>query len=234
MFPVYKDETTIERVTHKALKLLPSLFKKYEIIIVDDGSPDRSGEIADRLALKHRCIHVIHHSKNLGYGAAIKTGLNACKNDLICMVDGDDEYDAYDLINMMKIIRHYDLIITFRYKKLYSSKRIFISWIYNMLLRYLFKIRFRDISTGLRLLRRDMIQDIDLLSNSPFIGAEITIKAMFKGYAIGEMGIQTFPREFSRGQSITFANIVATIRDMLKIYKSIFSDQYELPQNRKR
>jgi len=234
MFPVYKDEATIERVTQKALNLLPSLFKKYEIIIVDDGSPDRSGKIADRLALKHKCIRVIHHSNNMGYGAAIKTGLNSCKNDLICMIDGDDEYDLYDLINLMKIIRHYDLIITFRYKKLYSSKRIFISWSYNMIIRYLFKTRFRDISTGLRLLRRDMIQDIDLFSSSPFIGAEIAIKAMYKGYAVGEMGIQTFPREFGRGQSVTFANIVATIRDMLKIYKLIFSDQYSLPFNRKR
>lgn len=233
-FPVYKDEATVERVAQKALSILPSLCSEYEIIIVDDSSPDRAGEIADELASINERIRVIHHPINLGYGAAIQTGLNACKNDLICMIDGDDEYDVNDIKKLMKVIKHYDLIITFRYKKLYSSKRIFISWVYNILLRFLFNTRFRDISTGLRLLRRSMIQDIDMISNSPFIGAEITIKALYKGYSIGEVGIQTFPRDFGKGSSVTRTNIIATIRDMLKVYKNVFSNQYELPPNRQR
>ncbi len=233
-FPVYKDEATVERVAQKALSILPSLCSEYEIIIVDDCSPDRAGEIADELASRHEHIRVIHHPINLGYGAAIQTGLNASKNDLICMIDGDDEYDVNDIKKLMKVIKHYDLIITFRYKKLYSSKRIIISWVYNILLRFLFNTRFRDISTGLRMLRRSMIQDIDMISNSPFIGAEITIKALYKGYAVGEVGIQTFPRDFGKGSSVTRKNIIATIRDMLKVYKNVFSNQYELPSNRQR
>lgn len=233
-FPVYKDEATVERVAQKALSILPSLCSEYEIIIVDDSSPDRAGEIADELASINERIRVIHHPINLGYGAAIQTGLNACKNDLICMIDGDDEYDVNDIKKLMKVIKHYDLIITFRYKKLYSSKRIIISWAYNVLLRFLFNTRFRDISTGLRLVRRSMIQDIDMISNSPFIGAEITIKALYKGYSIGEVGIQTFPRDFGKGSSVTRKNIIATIRDMLKVYKNVFSNQYELPPNRQR
>jgi len=234
LFPVYKDEATVERMAQKALFILPTLCSEYEIIIVDDCSPDRAGEIADELASKHECIRVIHHPTTLGYGAAIKSGLNVCKNELICMTDGDDEYDVYDIAKLMKVIKHYDLVITFRYKKLYSSNRIFISWVYNSLLRFLFKTRFRDISTGLRLLRRSMIQDIDITSNSPFIGAEITIKAMYKGYAVGEVGIQTFPRDFGKGSSVTRKNIIATFHDIFRIYKLIFSDQYELPPTRKR
>lgn len=233
-FPVYKDEATVERVAQKALSILPSLCSEYEIIIVDDCSPDRAGKIADELASIHECIRVIHHPKNLGYGAAIQTGLNACKNDLICMIDGDDEYDVNDITKLIKVIKHYDLIVTFRYKKLYSNARILISWVYNILLRFLFKTRFRDISTGLRLLHRSMIQDINIISNSPFIGAEIAIKALYKGYSIGEVGIQTFPRSFGKGSSVTPTNIVATFRDMLKVYKNVFSDQYELPPSRQR
>ncbi len=79
-----------------------------------------------------------------------------------------------------------------------------------------------------------MIQDIKLTSTSPFIGAEIAIKAMLKGYMVGEVGIQTFPRDFGKGSSVTKKNIIATIRDMFRIYRYIFSDQYELPTNRKR
>lgn len=233
-YPIYKDEATVEKMAQKALTILPTVCDEYEIIIVDDCSPDRAGEIADQLALKYKCIRVIHHPKNLGYGAAIRTGLSACNYELICMIDGDDEYDIADFVNLMKVVRHYDLIITFRYKKLYSNKRQFISWVYNALIRFLFKTRFRDISTGLRLVRRSMMQDIKLTSTSPFIGAEIAIKAMLKGYTVGEVGIQTFPRDFGKGSSVTKKNIIATIRDMFRIYRYIFSDQYELPPNRER
>jgi glycosyltransferase involved in cell wall biosynthesis len=233
-FPIYKDEATVEKVAQKALSILPTLSDEYEIIIVDDASPDRAGEIADQLALQHKCIRVIHHPKNLGYGSAIRSGLSACKYELICMIDGDDEYEVSDFINLMKVMRHYDLVITFRYKKLYSTNRQFISWVYNCLIRFLFRTHFRDISTGLRMARRSMIRDLELTSTSPFIGAEITIKAMLKGYAIGEVGIQTFPRNFGKGSSVTLRNIIATIRDLFRIHNVIFSDQYELPPNRER
>ena len=97
---------------------------------------------------------MIHHSKNLGYGAAIRTGLANVRYEWICFTDGDDEYDIYDLEKLIRLRHRYDLIITFRYAKLYSTFRIFVSWVYNRSLRALFKSRFRDISTGLRLIRR--------------------------------------------------------------------------------
>jgi len=207
---------------------------EYEIIIVDDGSPDKSGEIADQLSRENPAIHVIHHGQNLGYGAAFRSGIAACKYEYICMIDGDDQYDVYDIQKLLKLIMSYDLIITFRYKKIYSSLRIFISWVYNKILRFLFRTPFRDVSTGLRLIRKSVIEEIELESNSPFIGAELAIKVMLKGYRIGEVGIQTFPRVFGTGSSTMPSNIWATIQDMWRIYTKIFSDEYELPPHRSR
>jgi len=117
---------------------------------------------------------------------------------------------------------------------MYSTRRIFISRIYNRLLSYIFKTNYRDISTGLRMAKKSLIQNIDIYSNSPFIGAEITIKAMLKGYPVGEVGIQTFPREFGSGNSTSLKNIIATIKDMLYVRKQVFSSTYDLPKNRKR
>lgn len=233
-FPVYGDEGTIRIVAEKAIKFLEDLDDDYEIIIVDDGSPDKSGEIADHLSQEYPAIRVIHHPENLGYGAAFRSGLAACKNEYICMIDGDDQYDVYDLQKLLKLIDSYDLIITFRYKKIYSSLRIFISWVYNKILRFLFRTPFRDVSTGLRLIRKSVVEDIELESNSPFIGAELAIKIMLKGYRIGEVGIQTFPRVFGTGSSTMPKNIWATIQDMWRIYTKIFSDEYELPPYRSR
>lgn len=234
-FPVYNDENTIKIVTEKALKLLSELVPKYEIIIINDCSPDRSGEIADQLSKEHPgVIKVIHHPKNLGYGAALRSGFSASQFELIGFTDGDDEYDIEDFRKLLRVKDFYDLIITFRYVKLYSTIRIFISWVYNNIFRFLFKTSFRDISTGLRLVRKSVIEEIDLESSSPFIGAELTIKTMLKGFRVGEVGIQTFPRSFGRGSSTSIKNITKTILEMLKIHNKIFSNEYELPRNRTR
>jgi glycosyltransferase involved in cell wall biosynthesis len=233
-FPVYKDEKTVRIVAEKALEFLKRISDEYEIVIVDDGSPDRSGQIALELQKEHRNITVIRHAENMGYGSAIRAGLKACRHDYICMIDGDDEYDVFDFEKLWKLKDFYDLIITFRYKKIYSNFRIFISSIYNAVLRVMFRSPFRDISTGLRMVRKSVIEEIGLESTSPFIGAEMAIKLMYKGYRVGEVGIQTFPRKIGRGSSVSFKNIIATIDDMRKIHKKIFSDEYDLPENRTR
>lgn len=233
-FPVYNDEKTVQKVTIKALRVLKEIADKYEVLIINDGSPDLSGEIADKLAEEYPFVRVIHHEVNKGYGAAIKTGLENTKYEWVCFTDGDDEYDLEDLKKMILLKNYYDLIITFRYIKLYSTFRIFISGIYNKVFRFLFKTNYRDISTGLRLIRKDVIDDLKLISDSPFIGAEITVRTMLKGYRVGEMGIQTFPREFGKGASVSFKNIIKTIKDMRRVYSDIFSPHYNLPKNRNR
>lgn len=234
LFPVYKDEHTVQIVADKSLRLLNSIGGDKEIIIIDDGSPDRSGEIADELEQIHSSIRVIHHPRNLGYGAAIRSGLEAAQFEYICMTDGDDEYEVEDFLKLLTLRDRYDIVITFRYKKIYSNYRIFLSWAYNRLLRFLFRTPFRDISTGLRMVKKSVVEDIELQSTSPFIGAEIAIKTMLKGYRVGEVGIQTFPRVFGSGSTVSLSNILATFADTLRIYRQVFSDTYDLPVNRQR
>lgn len=234
-FPVYNDEHTVEKVTLKSLKVLSDIANNYEVIIINDCSPDRSGEIADGLAAKYPgIVKVVHHETNKGYGAALQSGFKASTYGIICFTDGDDEYDVTELYRLVKLIDFYDLIITFRYKRMYSSFRIFTSRVYNALVKFLFRTTYRDISTGLRVVRKELIEELDLITSSPFIGAEITIKSMLKGYRVGEVGIQTFPRQFGSGASVSTRNIMLTIKDMLRVYRHIFSDDYDLPANRKR
>ena len=84
------------------------------------------------------------------------------------------------------------------------------------------------------LVRRAVLQDVELESTSPFIGAELAIKTMLKGYRVGEVGIQTFPRSFGRGSSTSIPNILATIADMWRIYRRVFSDASDMPSGRER
>lgn len=229
-FPVFNDDRTVRRVAEKAVHVASGLTDTYEVVIVNDGSPDDSGSVADAVAAEFEFVKVIHHPRNLGYGAAVRTGLEACRHEWICFTDGDDEYDLYDLKKLWQLRAFYDLIITFRYVRRYSGSRILISQVYNRLLRRLFYLRFRDVSTGLRLVRKQIVDDVELQSDSPFIGAEIAITTMLKGYRVGELGIQTFPREFGSGSSTSAENIYRTIVDMRRFYRRVFSQDYELPR----
>lgn len=233
-FPVYNDEKTVRQVTEKSIKVLQERANQYEIIIIDDASPDDSGIIADQLAAEYDFVKVIHHENNKGYGAALASGFQNVQYEWICFTDGDDEYDIRDMDKFIKLVDFYDLIITFRYVRMYSTWRVFVSRIYNLLLRILFKTKFRDISTGLKMIRKNLLDDIEITSTSPFIGAEITIKSMLKGYRIGEVGIQTFPRQFGKSSSTSMTNIIKTIRDMRRIHREIFSKYYDLPKDRNR
>ena len=221
MFPVYKDKKTVEFMIKKSIQVLKKLKRKYEIVVVDDGCPQNSGKLALKIAKKFSNIKVFFHKKNLGYGAALKTGLKKCKNDWIFMIDGDAEYDVKDLYRLLGVGKNYDLVITYRYKKKYNTYRIIISWVYNAILRLLFNIKFRDISTGSRLVSKKLIKRIKLKSNSPFMGAELAIKAGLAGYKVCEIGIHTYPTTFRSGSSVSLKNILLTLRDMILLFVRI-------------
>ena len=233
-FPVYKDEPTVREVTGKAVRFLEKLGVPFEVIVIDDGSPDRAGAIADELASADPRVRVIHHPRNLGYGAAIRSGLAAARYESIWFTDGDDQFEIEDFRKLLRVLHSYDLVITFRYRKIYPWTRLLISWAYNVLVRRLFGVRFRDISTALRIVRREVVEDIKLTSVSPFIGAELAIKAQLKGYRVGEVGIQTFDRLNGPGSATSWRNIIRTIREVFRARREIFSFGYDLPEGRPR
>jgi len=218
MFPLYKDKKTVKKMIFGSLRVLKKTKKKFEIVIVDDGCPQQSGLYAKEISRNIPNIKILFHKKNLGYGAAIKTGLKNCKNQWIFQTDGDAEYDVNDLNKLLKASKDSDLVITYRFRKKYKTSRIIISWIYNKLLRALFNTKFKDISTGSRLVKKKLINKIQLFSNSPFLGAELAIKSQIKGFRVNEIGIHTYPRTFGTGSSVSIKNIILTIRDMIILF----------------
>lgn len=223
VFPLYKDEGTVREMTEKARKVLSEISSRYEIIMVDDGSPDRSGEIADQLAREYPEVRAFHHPTNIGYGRALQTALkNVGDVEWVCMTDGDDQYDVRELYHLVTLLPRYDALITFRFCKIYSTWRIFLSSVYNLVLRLVFRSNYRDVSCGLKLFRKDVVQSLHIRSHSPFVGAEMTLKAMLKGYLIGEVGINTYPRLFGQSSSTSWANIRATVVDLIRIRREVF------------
>lgn len=225
-FPVYRDEGTVETVAMKALKVLSDIASDYKVIIVDDGSPDKSGEIADRLAEKYPEVISVRHDRNRGYGAALQTGFAySLDYEWICLTDGDNQYDVDELYHISKLFHHYDLIVTFRYSRIYGTLRSFISFIYNVIIRQMFKSHLRDHNCGLKVIRSSVIREMEIISNSAFIGAEIIINTMVRGYPIGEVGIKTYPRTFGESSVMSVRHIFTSIQDMLRVYRKIFTQK---------
>jgi len=224
IFPLYKDKYTVKKVINKSLKILKKLKIKYEIIIIDDCCPEKSGLVALKYSKKNKRIKVIFHRKNYGYGAAIRTGFKNSKYECVYAVDGDGEFGIAlnDLPRILKKYTFNDLVITYRYKKRYKTTRIIISWVYNTMLRFLFNINFKDISSGSRLVNKKILKRIKLTTNSPFIGAELAIKAKYLGYRVDEVGIHSFPSNFRAGSSIVLKNILITIRDIFILFYKIY------------
>jgi len=227
MFPVYKDSRTIKKMIYQSLKILREVSKNFEILIVDDGCPEKTGIIAKKIAKNKKNIKIIFHKKNLGYGAAIKTGLKFSKHKWIFQIDGDAEYSVFDLKKLITLRNNADLVITYRKKKKYNTLRIFISWVYNKCIKLLFKIDFLDISTGSRLIKKKILKKINICSTSPFVGAELAIKAEYLGFKVYQVGIQQHPRVFGKGSVVSFENILLTIKDMLTLFFRLKLKNYE-------
>ena len=168
VIPLYKDRNTVIEMITSSLKVLKKITKIYEVIAVDDGCPDKSGIVARKFLKNNKKVRVIFHKKNLGYGAAIKTGFRNSKYDCVFAIDGDGEYDVNVLPQLLKKLKNSDLVITRRYEKKYNTWRSVVSWTYNFILRLLFNIKYRDISSGSRLVRKKLIKKINLDTNSPF------------------------------------------------------------------
>ena len=221
VFPLYKDKSTVKIMISKSLQILRKTKKKFELIIVDDGCPQNSGKIAQLHAKNNSKIKVFFHKKNIGYGAAIKTGIKKSKYECIFLIDGDNEYNVNDLPRMLKAFKNNDLVITRRYKNKNNLNRIFISWVYNKILRFLFKTNFKDVSVGSRLLSKKLKNKIILKSDTPFLNAELAIKSKYCGYNIAEIGIQHHPRVIGNGSVVSIKNIFLMIKEIIVLFIQI-------------
>ncbi|HET91511.1 MAG TPA: glycosyltransferase family 2 protein [Chloroflexi bacterium] len=194
-FPMYNEKEAVERMVSKAMAVLEGLVEDYEVIIVDDASSDGSERIAAELARQYPPVRVVRHPRNLGYGAALRTGLHSATKALIFYTDCDEPVDLREIGRALPLIGpEVDLVAGYRIKRYDSPRRFVYSKVYNFLCRLLFGVRVRDVNFSFKLLRREVVQKIQLDAGSVFIDGELLAEAARYGFRSVEIPVEYFPR----------------------------------------
>ena len=229
-FPVFNDQESIGALVNNALAILPSLTEQYEVLLIDDGSTDESGAIADELARTSEHVRVVHHSRNQGYGAALQTGFQNATGDLIFYTDGDGQYDVLELALLVPLMTDgVDVVNGYKIKRHDNRCRKATGAIYNNLARVLFRLPIRDVDCDFRLLRRSAIERIPLGTSSGAVCVEMVRKLTVAGCVFREVPVHHYPRLHGKSQFFTPRRVARTILDVCVIWiASLFLDSGSL------
>ena len=220
-FPVLNEEGTVEKLTEDLLGILKSNFEQKEVIIINDGSTDRTGYIAENLLAKNNGhVKVIHHPKSTGYGNALRSGFSAAQYDLVFFTDGDYQFDMNDLHQAISLIEDCDIVVGYRRNRKDPKHRIFLSKGYNLLIRTLFGSKLKDIDCSFKLFKSAALKKITIESSGYFIDTEIMVKAKKKGLSIKEFGVRHLPRSFGKSK-VRMKHIFITLNEIGRLWKKL-------------
>ncbi|MEA3492918.1 MAG: glycosyltransferase family 2 protein [Candidatus Margulisiibacteriota bacterium] len=198
-FPMYNEEGNIRKMVSVAVAVLEKKCEEFEVIVVNDGSADKTKEIAEELSRNDNRIRVVNHEKNLGYGAALRSGLATCKYEIIFQSDGDNQYDLNEIDRLLPYINDHDFVIGYRIKRRDPFFRSLEALWYRFMLILLFGLNLRDTNCAFKIFKKSIISKLDLVSNGAIINGEIMIKARKNGYSkIKEVGVDHFPRKVGK------------------------------------
>ncbi len=217
-FPFWNEEKNIENVVLSAIPILEKSAKKWEILMVDDGSQDKTKEIAEKLTKTHKNLKVISHVPNRGYGSALKEGFQNSQYDVVVFADGDGQFDFSELHKFIEKINSCDIVVGFRKKR--RDQKIFKRLLLMNMLKIwdlvLFGFYFKDIDCGFKMFKKSAVESIGpLRSEGAMITTEILAKATKRKLKIKQVGVEHYPRQFGEQ---TGANIPVIIRAILESF----------------
>lgn len=220
-FPFWNEEQNIEKVVRAAMPVAGKIADKWEILMVDDGSIDKTREIAERLAKEDKRLRVISHQPNRGYGASLTEGLTHAQYNIVVFTDGDGQFDFSEITKFVEKIGEADMVIGFRKKR--NDKNLFKRLLLmNMLKAWdfmLFHFNFRDIDCGFKMFTRVAIDKLlPLRSEGAMITTEILAKAKRKKLNIKEVGVLHYPREFGHQSGANFPVIIRAVLESLILW----------------
>ena len=197
-FPAHNEEANIEGLVAEAIESLPAIAETFEIIAVNDGSRDRTQVLADELtAANPGVVRAVHHSTNLGYGAALRSGFAAARYELVAFTDGDRQFRVEDLARLTERLAapdRPDVVVGYRIKRADPLVRTLYARAYRLANRLFYGLAVTDVDCACKLFRREALEGIQVESDGAFFSAELLIKLRGAGRSIVEVGVPHYPR----------------------------------------
>jgi glycosyltransferase involved in cell wall biosynthesis len=194
VLPAHNEADNIQIVVDSALAVLPTYVDDFEIVVVNDGSRDRTPQIIDELGARNPRVRPLHHPVNRGYGAALTTGFRATTGDYVMFMDADRQFDIADIALLAPFVGEFDVIAGFRMQRNDPFHRRVFAETFNVAVRILFGIHFRDIDCAFKIFRGDMLRSIELTAPGALINTEMQAKLRRQGATVEQVGVHHYPR----------------------------------------
>lgn len=222
-FPAYNDAPSLPGLLANTFRVLREHAVDFEVIVVNDGSFDNTATVLAELEQAYAPkLRVVTHPQNRGYGGAIRTGLASATKDFIFYTDGDAQYDVNEIPKLLcRVTPAVGLVNGFKIQRHDPWHRIWIGATYNQFARLLFGVRLRDIDCDFRLIRRSILEKIDLVSTSGTVCVELVRKIEQTGTQVVEVPVSHFARQHGKSQFFRIKSLFKTFRELSALYNRI-------------
>lgn len=215
IFPAYNEEANIAKAVAQAVDCLNDLFEDWEIIVVNDGSRDRTGTIIDGLAERDGRLVAVHHPRNEGYGAALRSGIQRARRELIFFADSDLQFHLAEMLLLLTWIEQYDIVIGYRLKRSDPVYRRVNAVGWKVLVRLLLGLKVKDIDCAFKMFRSHAFRMIRIDAVGAMVNTDILVQATRMGLKIREVPVTHFPR-------LNGKQTGADLRVILKAFRELF------------
>lgn len=220
VLPAYNEIASLEEAIGQCDRLQNEIAGGVEVIVVDDGSRDGSTMLLESLARTRPWLRVVTHQVNRGYGAALRSGFAGSRGEFVFYTDADNQFDITELIEHMPLIHDADLLAGYRVYRYDPLPRLFVSWVYNRIVRLLFRVKVRDVDCSFKVIRRNRLDAILLSSDDFFIDTEIVARGRKWNWRIKEVGVRHYPRRAGK-TTVRPSDVSRTLRVIARMWFEI-------------
>lgn len=223
VLPAYNEEENVEQAVKHVSEVAQTLDRDYEIILVNDGSSDRTGEIGRQLEQMIPNYRLVEHHPNRGYGGALKAGFDAAEKDLITFFPGDAQFDFAEITRLLGRLKEEeaDIVCGYRVDRQDSFMRKLNGWGWNLVVRLFFGYLCRDIDCGFKLFRSEVLDQVHIVSDGAMIDTEFLAASKARGFGIAEAPLTHLPREAGEATGADLGVIIKAFRDLMSFRRRL-------------